>query len=145
MEVLEQIYATYLRDKYSGMLSEAADTSTWTPENRDDKIATLLGSFEQVALESTGFIKDLLETQIDGHPILYWNFLNTLQVEVLNLLRAIREQKDSLTPEEEADIPIDYDWLNAKIKEVYAYMANNLAKIETHVASMNNPVVEELS
>lgn len=143
MEAIEQIFNSYLQTKFGDTLQNLTQPATWTKENRDQTLQDLNDLFKVIADEGLTFIKELEETQIDGKSVIYWSLLVPMKAQLLNLLRAARDELDQTPPEEIPNVPVDYEWLNPKIRELTSEILQIQTNVERFVDTAN-PGVEQL-
>jgi hypothetical protein len=138
MLTLDDILTENLRDSYKDKLEKILNPADWTVENRDSKFEETRKVTLEVVDESLNFVRNvLLDTEVNGKPILYWKMAEQAIVSELELLLSMRDELDT---SDEVAIPIDHAWLNIKIKNAY----KELKDLNSSLEKALEPTTEEL-
>lgn len=118
MKSLDEILSEKAQLEYKDRLAEILNPTTWTKENREEKLKEVRALAESVCSTSEKFVKELLEKECNGHSIIWQKILQQFVAGEAEMLLGFREELDQLveiTPE----LPVDYAWLNEAIRQRY--------------------------
>jgi hypothetical protein len=117
MKSLDEILTDSLPEDLTQTFYSALDLSQWTKENRDEKILEIANVFQDYSKITAEFIEDLLKPTATGPSMLELKLKYQFILGELEFLGTLRSQLD--TAADLSEFPIDYDWVNEKIRQKY--------------------------
>lgn len=128
-QTLEEFLGDQARLYYQDRLTEVLDVSTWTKENRDSKFAELEEISGQVSENALTILRTLFETEIEGHPVVYWKILEQFQLAQIEVLNNFRDQLDVASDTELDNAPVDYEWVITRLRTKYKEVSSLDSKL----------------
>ena len=141
MKSLDEVLSERAKEDYQNKLIAILDPSTWDLQNRDDKLSEVRSVSEEVCSTTIDFVRELIDNQIDGKPILWLKIKEQFIAGEIELLTSLRAELDSML-EIAPEVPISHDWLSENIRKRYKELAELNEAIEKAVE--NSGEVEEI-
>lgn len=140
MQTLDELLEQRAAQVYQEGLGDNVNVSTWTKENRLEKLGNIRSLAEGVSELTLGFVKELLETEVDGKPVLYYQVLAQFIVAELEFLSTLRAQLDTL--EDVSELPVTHEFITEQIKK----RGKEIQELQKTIsdAMSKNSAVEEL-
>lgn len=116
MQSLDEVLSARAQGLFKNKLAEVLDPETWTAANRESKMAQTREISEAVAVEAVNFVKELLDVELDGKPLLWWKVMEQFVGAEVEMLMGFRDELDSTPDSEINNFPVTYEWLTANIR-----------------------------
>lgn len=117
MKTLDDVLSERAQTMFQEQLIDVVDPTTWTTANRDEKMSQMRSLSEQVADQASEFVKEMLETEIEGKSLITWKVLEQFIGAELQLLMAHRDDLDAAPDESLPDFAVSYDWVTTEIRK----------------------------
>ena len=94
MRSLDDLLTEKAQDYFRERFAEALDPSTWTKDNRDEKLVNTRAICTELAEKTEEFVKEILDTTIDGKSLLHWKVLEQFITGEIETLMGYRDELD---------------------------------------------------
>jgi len=130
MRSLDDLLTEKAQDYFRERFSEALDPSTWTKENRDEKLVSTRAICSELSEKTEEFVKEILDTTIENKSLLHWKVLEQFITGEVETLMGYRDELDRVPVEMLDTLAVDYLWLSDRIRERLIELSELNNKIE---------------
>ena len=127
---------------FEAQISELVNIDNWNEETRDSVIQELDGLLSKVSDEAFYFTKNIIESEINGVPLLKLIVYRELLGTLISFLKSIRDGLDEVDSVSATEL--DYEWITDKIRGAMSSYKSLDEDLDKHLNLSDIQGVEEL-
>lgn len=136
MNTLDNLLSARAIDCFRDQLESNLNYSTWTANDRDQRLEDAMQSFKNIAVDTDAFTQRVLTLEIEGQTFLSWKLTSQFLASMVEFLRNMREEYDFLDDMARTECPYDQQWLSDKIRQYGMESAEIEQRIESAVSAL---------